>query len=37
MQLNSNVAAFGSVGYTTNLGGETQRSIGGNLGIRVKW
>jgi len=35
--LTANVAAFGSVDYATNLGGEMQRSVGGNLGIRVRW
>lgn len=31
------IVTYGSVGYTTNLGGQLQRSIGGNLGIRIRW
>ncbi|CAA0090832.1 Uncharacterised protein [Starkeya nomas] len=37
IRLTPTVAAFGSVDYTTGLSGETQRSVGGNLGIRVRW
>ncbi|TSJ61621.1 autotransporter outer membrane beta-barrel domain-containing protein [Starkeya sp. 3C] len=37
IRLMPTVAAFGSVDYTTGLSGETQRSVGGNLGIRVRW
>lgn len=37
MQLSENVAAYGTVNYTTNVCGEMQRSVGGNLGLRVRW
>ncbi|WP_225705654.1 autotransporter outer membrane beta-barrel domain-containing protein [Bradyrhizobium cenepequi] len=37
MQLTATVAAYGSVGYTTNLNDETLRSVGGNVGVRVRW
>jgi len=32
-----NIASFVSAGYTTNVSGPMQRSIGGNIGIRIRW
>lgn len=37
MQISAKVSAYGAVNYTTNLGGEDLRSVGGNLGVRVRW
>ena len=37
VKLTSNVSAYGSVGYTTNLDEEKRKSFSGNLGVRVKW
>lgn len=37
LTLMDNVAAYGAASYTTNLGGQMQRSIGGNIGIRIRW
>lgn len=31
------IVTYGAVSYTTNIDGELQRSIGGTIGIRVRW
>jgi outer membrane autotransporter protein len=33
----NNIATFAAVSYTTNVSGPMQRSIGGNIGIRIRW
>jgi autotransporter family porin len=37
MRMTANISSYASVGYTTSLDGKDRRSLGGNVGVRVRW